>query len=273
MKRLGVLVVVALAAAVAGCPQKPPVVRPYPPPTAAELAAALRAQQAAVHTLNARVRATSWLGGDRVRATVLLLATRAGDLRFEAEVTLQGTVAILVTSGGRFAMLETSKNELRRGPACPANVAQLVHIPLSPAEVAAILMGDVDLGPIAEPPVEGEGAVTWDPAAGADVWTVAARGGFARLAFTGDPAHRALAGVTFQDPGGRRLWRTSYEDFDTEGGVRLPREIRFAEGDQSFDDGVDVHFKDRTLNEPHKPSDFEITPPPGAAIHDVGCPR
>ena len=162
-----------LAAAMAavilcGCPPKPPAVRPYPPPTAAELAATLAAHQAAVRSMNARVRATSWLGGDRVRATVLMLVTRAGQLRFEAEVSLQGTVATLATDGVRFALLDVHKNELRQGPACPANVASLIRIPLAPAEVAAILLGDLALDPI---PSEA-GAVSWDPTRGADVWTL-----------------------------------------------------------------------------------------------------
>ena len=61
-------------------------------PTADALMAALAAQQAAVRGMNARVRATSWLGGERVRATVNMLVERDGHLRFEAEVSLQGTV-------------------------------------------------------------------------------------------------------------------------------------------------------------------------------------
>jgi hypothetical protein len=257
----------AAALPLAGCPTPPPAVRPYPPPTADELAATLAARHAAVRSMNARARATSWLGGERVRATVLVLATREGSLRFEAEVALQGTVATLVTDGGRFEFFDAQHNELRRGPACPANVAQMVHIPLTPTEVAAILMGDVDLGPVAP----GAGTVSWDPARGADVWSVPARGGVARVAFTGDAAHRVLAGVTFTNAAGGTLWRTSYEEFEGQGDVRVPTQIRFVEGTQSFDDGVDVKFKDRLLNVPPRPADFTLPPPPGAAVRDVGC--
>src|SRR5262249_14424920 len=148
----------------AGCPPKPPVVRPYPPPSASELAARLEAQRAAVRSMNARVKATSGLGGERVRATVPMLVTRQGSLRFEAEVALQGTVAVLVTDGGRFQLYDAQKNEIHRGPACPANVASLVRIPLEPREVAAILLGDVAVDPSAA----GAGSVGWDAARGAD---------------------------------------------------------------------------------------------------------
>jgi hypothetical protein len=70
---------------------------------------------------------------------------------------------------------------------------------------------------------------------------------------------------------GRRLWLTSYEDFSAAGGVRVPGRIRFSLGMDTFDEGVDVKFKDRTLNETPAASSFVLAPPPGAAVRDVGC--
>jgi hypothetical protein len=258
----------ALALALGGCPPKPPVARPYPPPTTAELAAVLAARHVAVRSMNARVRATSWLGGDRVRATVLMLVTRAGQLRFEAEVTLQGTVATLATDGSRFALLETQRNELRVGPACAANVASLIRIPLGPVEVAAILLGDVALDPI---PTDA-GEVSWDGGAGVDVWTLPTPAGAVHLAFHGAGADRALVGVVVDRPDGVRSWRTAYEDMTRQDGVLVPGLIRFAEGRASFDDGVEIRFKDRTLNFTPKPEDFVLQAPPGITVKEVGCP-
>ena len=120
----------SLALSSLGCVHAPPVARPYPAPTPEALTAALAARQQAVAGMSARVRATSWLGGERVRATVNMLVERDGHLRFEAEVSLQGTVATLATDGATFALLDARKNELSRGPACPANVASLIRIPL-----------------------------------------------------------------------------------------------------------------------------------------------
>src|SRR5262245_65694075 len=118
MRVRGALAACALAAC---CAHATPVVRPYPAPAADALLATLSAQQAAVRGMNARVRATSWLGGERVRATVNMLVERDGHLRFEAEVSLQGTVAMLATDGASFALFDANKNEFSRGPACPAN--------------------------------------------------------------------------------------------------------------------------------------------------------
>ncbi|HEY6476448.1 MAG TPA: DUF4292 domain-containing protein [Polyangia bacterium] len=256
-----------------GCAHAPPVARPYPAPAPEALLASLRARQAAVAGMSARVRATSWLGGERVRATVNMLVERDGHLRFEAEVSLQGTVATLATDGAAFALYDARKNELSRGPACPANVASLIRIPLAPADVAAILLGDARLPEAADgPPLVG-----WEPRLGADVLAVRARdGGTLQLFFHAADAHgadtaRELMAATRAGPDGAPLWRTQYEDFETVAGQRLPRTIRFAEHAASFDDGVEIRFKDRALGGTPPPAAFTLAPPSGVAVRDVGC--
>ena len=106
-----------------GCAGTAQMVRSYPAPSAEELLQSVRARQAAVRGINVETRATSWLGGERVRGTVQMLVERSGRLRFEAEVSLQGTVAALTVDGGQFAFIDHQKHLFRRGPACPANVA------------------------------------------------------------------------------------------------------------------------------------------------------
>ncbi len=269
------------------CPRPFHVARPYPAPTAAELGEALTARQRAVFSINARVRATSWLGGDRVRATVLMLVDRPGRLRFEAEVSLRGTVAILATDGQRFAFLDTTHNELRRGPACPANVASLIRIPLAPLDVAAILLGDVRLP---APTGIAAGVVDWDPERAADVLAVRRNDGWLRVLFQRAGAEGAarredrVVGAVATGPDGHARWRVSFEDFSdvsssaaSEGNaiapivVSLPGTIRFAEGETSFDEGVEIKFKERTLNELPDANAFELRAAPGTTTAEVGC--
>jgi outer membrane lipoprotein-sorting protein len=251
------------------CAHAHPTVRPYPAPAADALLALLAAQQAAARGMNARVRATSWLGGERVRATVNMLAERDGHLRFEAEVSLQGTVATLATDGTTFALYDAQKNEFSRGPACPANVASLIRIPLAPADVAAVLLGDVRLPAPVDPATA---TVGWDAGRGADVLSVPAReGGTLQLLFRGDGAARTLVAVDRIGAGGAPLWRTAYEDHETSGGARVPGLIRFAEAAGSFDDGVEIKFKDRTLNAAPPAGAFTLAPPAGATTIEVGC--
>jgi hypothetical protein len=263
---------VLLAAGVGACGgHAPPPVRPGTAPTADQLLRALGARQAALRSMNARARATSWVGGDRVRATVLMLADRTGRLRFEAEISLQGTVSILTTDDGRFQLLDLRNNQLQQGPACPANVASLIRIPLLPAEVGAILLGDVSLPPSIVP---ADAAVAWDATRGADVLVVKNGAGGAnetRVFFRPDSKVPEIVGASASGPGGP-IWRASYEDFtDAAGGVRLPSLIRFAERGGSFDGGVELRFKDRTPNAELSPESFRLAPPPGARVVDVGC--
>jgi hypothetical protein len=262
----------------AGCPHHVRIERPYPPPTAASLRELVGARQQQVRTLNGRVRATSWMGGDRVKATVLVLAERPGRLRLEAEVTLQGTVAVLATDGARFAFLDTRQNELRRGPACPANVASLIRIPLAPQDVAAILLGD---GPPVAPAAADDDKVTWDGDLGADVLDLAApNGGRTHYAIKQLGGRVQIAAVTAVATGSSPIWRVSFEDFTdvrastdpTAPALSLPETIHFAEGTTSFDDGVEIHFKDRTLNDPSPPDAFTLTAPPNTPTLEVPCP-
>jgi hypothetical protein len=228
--------------------------------------ATLTARQAAVRGMSARVRATSWLEGERVRATVNMLVQRDGHLRFEAEVSLQGMVAALATDGTTFSFFDAHKNELSRGPACPDNAASLIRIPLAPPDVAALLLGD------ARPPdgAVPDNSVAWQNG-GDQLLLRAPDGRIVAYTFRGGDADRALVAVAGLDRAGKTLWRAAFEDMETVGGVRLPSTIRFAERDASFDDSVEIKFKDRTLNTSPPPNAFTLDVPAGAKVIDVGC--
>jgi hypothetical protein len=248
------------------CTHAPPVARPYPAPTADELAGLLAARAGAVRSLNARAKATSWLGGERLRATVLMLVARDGHLRFEAEVSLQGTVATLATDGHAFELLDARKNELARGPACPANVASLIRIPLAPADVAAIVLGDARRpdGATVSP------TVAWDAERGADVLELVAPSETLRVFFARRGGAVDIVGAEALS-GGKRRWRTAYDDFEGAGAERLPTSLRYAEGGGSYDDGVEIKLKDHQLGATPPEAAFTILPAPGVTVRDVGC--
>ena len=279
-RTIGVALVLTLAA-LACCADRPPAVRPGPAPTAEQLLAVLAARQSALRSMNARARATSWIGGDRLRATVLMLVERQGGLRIEAEVSLQGTVSILTTqidhadahadagrTPGRFQLLDLRNNRLQQGPACPENVASLIRIPLVPEEVAAILLGDARVPRGVAP---GNAGVTWDAGRGADALTIQDGAIERRVLFAPDGKRGEILGASAATASGP-LWRASYEDFaDAGAGLRLPSLIRFAERAGSFDDGVEIRFKDRTANPQISTDSFLIAPPAGAEVIEVGC--
>ena len=86
-------------------------------------------------------------------------------------------------------------------------------------------------------------------------------GGTLQILFRGDGAARTLVAVDRVGGAGTPLWRTAYEDHETVGGARVPGTIRFAEQAASFDDGVEIKFKDRTLNAAPPAGAFTLAPP------------
>jgi hypothetical protein len=220
--------------------------------------------------MNVETRATSWLGGERVRGTVQMLVDRSGRLRFEAEIPLQGTVAVLAVDGTEFTFIDHRNHVFRRGPACPANVATLIRIPLAPREVAAILLGDVALPEDAK-----ASAVAWDAQRSADVLEVALPQGLTLRLGLARPSPSAPAwDVLYIEgfaTGARNAWRVSYEDFERTSGIAVPRKVRFAEPGKSFDEGVEISVRDRSLNPDFPDGAFTLAPPPGYTVEAATC--
>lgn len=263
----------ALVALFAGCGHAQ-IKRGYVEPTQQELLGALQERQDATKSLNLQTRTTSWLGGDRVRATVLMLVQRQGNLRFEAEVSLKGTVAALTTDGQGFALLDMERNEFKQGPACPANVASLVRIPLAPPEIAAILLGDAPLR------LESKlVATTWDADMGAErlsFETPVERNKIAKLNVflrkqSGGWAVVAVEGLATDNTKKQGWWRVRYEELTPVGGVYFPNIIRFAEPNASFDDGVEIKIKDRRINPEIPQESFHLTAPADFFIQNMNC--
>jgi hypothetical protein len=281
--RIALLALGALACWSACCTPAFVAQRPYPAPDPQVLLRELRQRQQVVRGVDLETRAESWLGGQRTKATVLMLVERSGRLRFEAEVALQGAVASLVTDAGNFAFLDLQEHVFRRGPACPENVASLIPVPLHPAEIAAILLGDAPLGSDAK--VVG---LEWDGKRAADVLVIdnaravsAVTSGLWVAFKPGQPgAPWDVVGVeaaTAGDPSKR--WRVAYEDLKTPGGAdpagrfSFPNTIRIAEPGRDFDDGVEISVKDRKLNPVFRPQAFQLSPPEGYQVQIApGCP-
>ena len=179
-------------------------------------------------------------------------------------------MALLAVDQGQFTFIDHQKHLFRKGPACPTNVAALVRIPLAPAEVAAILLGDVPL------PKDGKAlAVEWDGERGADVLVLGGPQGATlwlglRRPNAAVPAWDVLY-LEGQEAGARDRWRVAYEDFDRSTQVALPRLVRFAEAGKSFDDGVEIRIRERTLNPSFPEGAFRLVQPDGYTVEHATC--
>jgi hypothetical protein len=276
----GLLALTLLVAACATAKPPPLVPRTSPAPAPGDILAALRARQDAVRAVNLETRVKGRLGNERARATVLVLADRAGRLRFEAEAPLQGAVASLAVDGSRFSFLDVRERIYRHGPACPENVAALIRIPLAPAEIAAVLLGDAPIAPDARAV-----AVDWDGRLAADILvldreaprTGGREGGIDRLwvtckrhLTTGRWDVLAVAGGSPAAPFAAR-WRVVYEELEPVGAHMMPALVRFAEPGKSFDEGVEIAVKDRVVNPSLAAGAFTLAPPAGYQVELMPC--
>jgi hypothetical protein len=269
---LRLVLALSACAAVAACKTTVVATRPHPAPQPDAILAFLRQRQAAVFGVDLETRTTSWINGERTRATVFMLVDRVGRLRFEAEVALQGTVATLVTDGKSFALTDFQAHRAKTGAACPTNIAALIPVPLMPAEIAPILLGDAPVGESAL--VRG---ITWDGVQAADIVEIEQPGAGKSLArfavgVRPEPDGRfRIVSVQGDAPNGRGRWQVAFDDFEMVGGFLHPSTIRFAEPGRSFDDGVEIKIKDRKLNPAFREAAFTTVPPEGFPVETAAC--
>jgi len=74
-----------------------------------------------------------------------------------------------------------------------------------------------------------------------------------------------------QEAGAKDRWRVAYEDFDRSTRVALPRVVRFAEAGKSFDDGVEIKIRERTLNPSFPEGAFQLARPDGYTVERATC--
>jgi hypothetical protein len=242
-----------LVAILAGCPPAH-VERPYAPPTAAELVQALQARAAQLRTLRADARVDHMGdGGERVKLSVAMLLERGGKLRLEAESPLGGALATLVSDGQRFQLLDVRANRFLVGAAEPCNVARLIRVWLSPDDVVQVLMGGAPLG--GEPT-----GVRWDPSnGGREVLELRTPDG-GRQTISLDARERRwdVVAAERKDAEGKTLWRLEHDDFQTEGGVRLPMKTYVEEPPHHAD--VKIRYRSVEPNVATKPEQLHLEP-------------
>ena len=260
----GAIVVAALVPLVAGCPK--PAVRPYPPPSADELMAALRGRAEHLKTLRATAKIDYMAnGGDRAKVKVNMLLARGGKLRFEADSPLGGALATLTSDGQQFSLLDVRANRFLQGPAKACNVARLLRIVMPPDDIATILMGGAPLGGTVK-------GVSWDPNnGGREVLTLAQPdGGDVVIQLDGKEKRWDVMRVERHGADGKLLWRTTNDGWkDRDGGVRLPD----TEDIEEPPHGADAEIKLRSVEPNIELGDelFRLQPPQGIPVEPADC--
>jgi outer membrane lipoprotein-sorting protein len=258
------LVLAALLPLVAACPK--PAVRPYAPPTADELMAALRGRAEHFKTLRATAKIDYMAnGGDRAKIKVALLLSRPAKLRIEADSPLGGALSTITSDGTQFSLLDVRANRFLQGPAKACNVARLARLNIPPDDVVEVLMGGAPLGGTVK-------GVSWDPNnGGREVLTLAQPdGGSTVISLDARDKRWDVMRAERRDAANKLLWRVTNDGWkDRAGGVRLPD----TEDVEEPPHGADAEIKFRSV-EPNleiKDDLFRLTPPEGVPVEAADC--
>lgn len=207
-----------------------------------------------LRSISGEAQSRLWNAKGSVKLTALVAAERPDRLRVDALSFFGQPVASLATNGQRFAYHDLEGGRFTEGVPSARNLARFLGIEVAPADVVALLLGDLPFVPAEASPamalsLEGYTLTLADPAGETLTATIAPDGA------------RPIA-VRIARPGGVLAWEARFEDHEDVGGEQLPRTIRVEDGAGA---GVELTWKERTLNAPISADTFSIPRPSGTS--------
>ncbi|MFW5876045.1 MAG: hypothetical protein ACOCXM_04860 [Myxococcota bacterium] len=267
-------VLVLGAGFLAGCGGPPCPVFPQTNPT--EALSMHRQTRGHVQSVRGEARVDQRGKEGRIRGTVFMFVERPDRVRFDA-MTQFGPAAILTSDGETFSLTDLREDRYLYGPTCPSNIARLLGIPLSGAEVSRLLIGDTPRIDVASERIEcREGAYV------VSIEGTDGRRQHIELAIRAEDRelppqeqHLRLVRSQVYRADGKTEWKATFsehrvvDDPRSEYGVAMPFEIRFEHPRHGAD--VLLKFQDIDLNVPPPEGAFRQEPRPGIPAEHVAC--
>lgn len=255
------LAFVSLALLACGCPSGGGA--SYKPPsklrTAEEVVAELRATSEARKAFRAESVMDYWLGGQRLKGTVLVMGTNQRQVRFNAISPQQDVLADMACDGQDFTLVNMQKNCQLTGPCNKQSIATFLRVELEPEDVLHLALGTVPV------PVQSTGTVIWDSSKGYERIELSSPEGTQKIVIDARDGRRDVVSSELARDG-KVVWSVENADFeavkDDAGGThRLPKTTRFKTPTQDGDLLVD--WKARTVNPTLDPAKFKVAVPDG----------
>ncbi|BDG09353.1 DUF4292 domain-containing protein [Anaeromyxobacter paludicola] len=258
----------ALLLAAAACARRAP-----PPPDLSQdpaaLLAAVRATQDKVRSVQGSARVRIDAPGMKVPGGLqeFVAAEKPDRLHLETLDFFGNVAAVLVASGGRFALYDAREHVLYRGEATPENVSRFLPVLLPVEELVTILCGSAPILPGRPVSVQpGDGSLLLTLAQGA----VGQRLQVGELAAISSSRVRRLG----RDAAGREVEDAPAYDLDLNlrrhrAGVVFPLELKLIA--PSARSTVELTWgEDLDINGRVDPKLFEMNPPKGARVVELG---
>lgn len=254
-----------LLAFTTGCPKNIP-----PPDNALETPEQLRnAVNARLDPLeNARFKevVVDYFGeGERVKVRQLILVAKPNYLRVQTRVP--GTdeiLSLLVSDGDTFAMHRRDTNQYFSGDATSENVARLLPVDLSAADVTRVMLGAAPWDRFDSHGSEPK--MTWDGKQGTYRYEVETADG-GRLVMWVRSTDYAVERVRQFNSEEKVVYRYETDKWERHGGVALPGWRRFVWPKRDLDFSMDVGETQTNVELPKVL--FELRPPAGSEIITV----
>ncbi len=122
-----------------GCPSVPPPSSPIPSGEAA--IARMREAATCAEGLQATAKIDYYGEGGRVRAELLMMATRPANIRMDVVSPFGATLATLTADSARFALTDLRNKQFLFGPSKTCNIARLTHMPIPGPALVDLLRG------------------------------------------------------------------------------------------------------------------------------------
>jgi Domain of unknown function (DUF4292) len=248
----------ALGLGAAGChPRRPPPDLSLEP---SALLGEVRAAQAKVHSVQGRARVSveSPRGGGATEQ--FLVAEKPARLRVEVYDFFGNLSAALTVDGDALSLYDGRERVFYRGPATPENVARLVPVAISPAELATLLCGSAPL-------IDGE-ATSAEPGDGT-VWLTVRDGPLQQRLEIGPGATILSSRLSRLDgPSPRPTGlATTFSVHRSRAGARLPTDTTAREAGAGV--SLSLTWRELTVNGAVDPALFRLAPPRGARVVDL----
>jgi hypothetical protein len=261
-----IAVTLALALGHVGCGCRGgKIARPYPQPSAETLLQYLADKHDKARSFQVDSVMDYWVGGERVKGTVLLMGEKGARVRINAlNPTGDNVAADLACDGEDFKLIDYNSDCQLTGPCTRDSIAQLLRVSLEPDDFLLLVMGATPV--IAHT----EAALEWNADRGHEVLTLRAPDSgltqtIALAGRTGDGRWDLVSSVV-RDAQGREIWNLQNKDFRTvkaaDGTVfRVPGKTQFKQPQEKAD--LLVRWREHTLNPTLDPARFEMEIPPG----------
>lgn len=201
--------------------------------------------------------------GGRVKGKSLFMIERPRNLRFDVLTPFEQPLAILVSNGEKFALLDMQAKAFYQGPPTAENIARLFQLQFSDEEIVRALLGETL---ILGAPEKQE--VSYDKKSGA--WVLTLTQGTKQQILRYEGSHFLLTESTLTE-GGEVIYRISYKRYQPVEGIEgafLPHEIFFEKPREKADVKLRV-VGELNINGELDPSHFTLSPSPGMQVIDV----